>query len=550
MSGAANLHNLTIAEAAPLLRTKRLSPVELIDAMLTHIEAVDGVVHSFVTVAAEQARTAAREAEAEIMAGRYRGSLHGIPYGLKDNFFTRGIRTAAGSRLTLNHIPDTDATAHQHLQRAGAILLGKLSTYEYGTGNGTDLFELPFPPARNPWDPRCFTGGSSTGAGAGVAAGTTMLALGTDTTGSVRLPAAACGVVGLKPTYGLVSRAGILPNCWSLDSVGPLAWTAEDTAHALQVIVGFDPLDPSSTDRPPPNYTAGIAQGAAGLRIGVVRRFHERDIACAPTISAAFDKAVRVFAALGAEMIELDLPVSLQDFRNCSRIINVAECFAIHERDYVERRQMMGPALREKLTAGVALRAVDYLRAQRWRRELTAAVEELFRSCDVLLCAGTTRRAPRFDDPAGIAAFTAESAMAAFSISGHPALSICTGFAEDSLPAAMQIAGRYFDEAAILRAAAAFEHAAGNRARRPDPLKLGSNFAAPSDALQSSPAVGHSAVRDPAALVGIDVTSDAEVQCIEAQTAAIRATAARLPAELPKNLEPMTVLTIPGRLCN
>ena len=207
-----------------------------------------------------------------------------MPYGLKDNFDTKGIRTAAGSRLMQDHLSARDAAVHSRLAEAGAILLGKLATYEFGTGTGEDLFELPFPPARNPWNTACFTGGSSTGVAAAVAAGTAMFGLGTDTGGSVRLPAQGCGVAGLKPTYGLVSRAGILPNCFSLDHVGPLAWTVEDAALALQAIAGHDPDDPASATITIGDYTRDLHSGIGGLRIGVVRRFHERDVKSDPAI--------------------------------------------------------------------------------------------------------------------------------------------------------------------------------------------------------------------------------------------------------------------------
>ena len=232
---------LTIEEAARLISRREISPVDLVAAFLARIEAVDGALATYITVCAEAALASARSAEAEIMRGSYRGPLHGIPYGLKDNFMVRGVRATANSHLMRDHVADHDATAHRRLQDAGAILLGKLGTYEYGTGDGDDLFELPFAPTRNPWDPRCFPGGSTIGGGASVAAGTAMLALGTDTTGSVRLPAAACGAAGLKPTYGLVSRAGVLPNCYSLDCVGPIAWTARDAGLALRAIAGARP---------------------------------------------------------------------------------------------------------------------------------------------------------------------------------------------------------------------------------------------------------------------------------------------------------------------
>ena len=244
------LHFLTIGDAARLIVARRLSPVDLVEVFLERIVAVDSELHSYITVVTDHARDAARAAEREITAGRYRGPLHGIPYGLKDNFNTRGIRTTAASRLMLDFVPDEDATLHARLQSVGAILLGKLNTWEAGTGTGEIQSDLPFPLACNPWDHNRFPGGSSTGPGVAVAAGMAMAALGSDTGGSVRIPAAACGLVGLKPTYGRLSRAGILPNSFSLDHPGTLTWTVEDAAILLQALAGYDPRElVRSTDR-------------------------------------------------------------------------------------------------------------------------------------------------------------------------------------------------------------------------------------------------------------------------------------------------------------
>ncbi|MBL8702703.1 MAG: amidase [Alphaproteobacteria bacterium] len=466
-STATALHFLTVAEAGRLIRARRLSPVELVDAHLDRIARVDPRIHSYITVLADRARAAARDTEAAIMRGDWRGPLHGIPYGLKDNFYTRGIRTTAASRLMLDHVPDVDATAHARLRDAGAILLGKLNTYEYGTGTGAVHFDLPFEPARNPWDTTRFTGGSSTGPGAAVAAGTAMAALGSDTGGSVRLPAAGCGVVGLKPTYGRVSRAGVQPNCWTQDHIGPLAWTVEDAAILLQVIAGHDAADPACADRPVPDFSAGLGQGVAGLRLGVIRRFHTRDVAGEPAIVAGFEAAIDVFRRLGATIVELELDAGLNDFRACSRVVNAAESYSIHERDFVERHAEMGRALRDKMMGGALLRAADYLRAMRWRRELAASLDDAISACDAVVCCGATRIAPRFEDGEAVVAFTGQSAMAAFNLSGHPALSLCNGFSPEGLPLNLQIAGRFWDEATVLRVAAAYERATPWRDRRP-----------------------------------------------------------------------------------
>jgi len=540
-----DLHFLGAAEAGRLIQTRRLSPVELIDAFLKRIEAVDETIHSYVKVLADQAISAARAAEAEIMSGGWRGPLHGLPYGLKDNFFTKGIRTTAGSRLMRDNVPSRDATVHSRLAGAGAILLGKLNTYEFGTGTGDGLFELPFPPARNPWNTACFTGGSSTGVGTAVAAGTVTFGLGTDTGGSVRLPAQACGIIGLKPTYGLVSRAGILPNCFSLDHVGPLAWTVEDAALALQAIAGSDPDDPTSATVAVGDYSRDLHAGIRGLRVGVVRRFHERDIASDPAIGKAFDVALDVLADLGAQLIELDPPVSLQDFRSCSRILNTAESYAIHEQDFLERRAEMGEALRDKLIAGACVSAADYLRAQRWRRQLAGLVDGLFDGCDTVVCCGATRRPPRFDDREGIIAFTTESAMATFNISGHPALSICNGFTDEGLPLGMQIAGRLFDEAMVLRVGAAYERATAWRHVRPacmaaDPTRATETPGRHADSVTLAPEDA-AAARALARRLGLTAPTPRELARFAAQLRSIEATARQLPERLPKHTEPLAV---------
>src|ERR1700736_3139386 len=247
---------LTIAEAARLIEQRELSPVELVDSRLARIEKLDGQLHSFIRVLADQARADARAAESEIMAGNYRGPLHGIPIGLKDIYETAGVPTTGHSKILIGHVPQQDATSVRLLTEAGAIVLGKLATHEFALGGPS--FDLPWPPARNPWDTSRMPGGSSSGTGAAVAAGLVLGGTGTDTGGSIRGPAAFCGLAGIKPTYGLISRRGILPLAFSLDHAGPLAWTAEDNAIMLQAMAGHDPADPGSANRPIPDYRAAL----------------------------------------------------------------------------------------------------------------------------------------------------------------------------------------------------------------------------------------------------------------------------------------------------
>ncbi|MEJ0068923.1 MAG: amidase [Pseudomonadota bacterium] len=461
------LHDLTIADAGRRIATGQLSPVALVEACLARIAAVDDRLHGFITVTAMAALAAARAAEAEIKAGRYRGPLHGIPYALKDNYDTQGIRTTASSRLMLDNLPVRDATLHARLQAAGAILLGKLSTWEFGTGLGERQDDLPFPEPRNPWDITRFPGGSSTGAGVAVAAGMTMAALGSDTGGSVRVPAAACGTVGLKPTYGRLSVAGILPNTYSLDYPGPLTWTVEDAALVLQATAGHDPRDPTTVDRPVPDYTADLRRGVQGLKLGVIRRFHETDAVAAPAIVAAFEAALGVLRSLGAELVDCDMPYSLQDYRLCVRLVGQPESLSIHETDLRERHREMGKALREKLMGCLFMRASDYVRATRWRREMAAASDAAIAPYDAVICAATLLPTPRFDDEPATLAYMAASTTSVFNVSGHPALVQCMGFDGSGLPLSWQIVGRHFDEAMVLRVAAAYEAATPWRGRRP-----------------------------------------------------------------------------------
>ncbi|HEY0247121.1 MAG TPA: amidase [Gryllotalpicola sp.] len=451
------LHELSITEASTKIRAREISPVDLVGAFLDRIARFDDEIHAFLTVDAARARAAAKTAEEEIAAGRWRGPLHGIPFAVKDNYFTEGLRTTAASRLMADFVPDYSATAIVRLQQSGAILLGKLNTWEYGTGTGAVDFDLFAPPAANPWNQEHFTGGSSSGPGAAVAAGMATFALGSDTGGSVRLPAAGCGLQGIKPTFGRISRHGILPNCWSFDTAGPLAWTVEDCAVLLGALAGLDPLDTSSADVAVPDFTAELGAGVAGLRIGVVTNLTADGEAVEDAILADLDRAATAFGRAGAQLRAVELPMAPAKYRGITTTINWAESFSIHELDFLDRRELMGSALRDKLTTGFMVRAADYLAAQRRRRELTAATDALFDEVDLLLSPTTYRTAPRFDEPEAVVAFTTVNATSPYNLTGHPAMSVRAGLAPNGLPTAIQLAGRFFDEATILRAAYAYE---------------------------------------------------------------------------------------------
>ncbi|EDP65355.1 glutamyl-tRNA(Gln) amidotransferase subunit A [alpha proteobacterium BAL199] len=472
--------HLSLAEAARAIAAGSLTSRTLVESCLERIERLDSTLRAWVVVNAEGARAQADRADAEIGDGHSRGPLHGVPYGLKDILRTAEMPTRANSRLPIDDGPE--ATVHRRLRDAGAILLGKLNTYEFGTGTGAVYDDLPMAPARNPWNPDHFTGGSSTGAGAAVAARMAPFAIGTDTGGSVRLPAAACGLVGLKPTYGLVPRTGMLPNCPSQDHIGPLARTAEDAGLVLQAIAGFDPADPGSATA---IFTASAQSigSPAGLTVAVVRPSHDSDPAADPAVAESFERTVATLARLGARVVERILPYSARDFRACGRIINACESFAIHRRWLDDPKAPIGSALRDKLEAAAGVSAADYLDALRWRRTLSAAVVDAMAGCDALLCLGTATTAPRLDDERGCIRFTGDSTMGPFSLSGLPALCLPTGLNPDGLPLNVQLAAPAFGEGVLIRIASALEPLVGLGDRRPsDPDRLPDRYAQPPSA--------------------------------------------------------------------
>src|SRR6266478_4959577 len=364
---------LTIAEAAKLIQQRELSPVELVDSRLARIEKLDGKLHSFIRVLGDSARAAARTAETEIAAGKYRGPLHGIPLGLKDIYETAGVPTTGHSKVMQDHVPKSDAFSVKKLRDAGAVVMGKLATHEFAFGGPS--FDLPWPPARNPWDTARFTGGSSSGTGASVAAGLVLGGTGSDTGGSIRGPAAYCGLAGIKPTYGLISRMGILPLAFSLDHAGPLAWTAEDSAIMLQAMAGHDPADPASADRPVPDYRAALSGEVKGLRIGLVRHFYERDNDANAATRAAIAAAAQTLEGLGCAVRELTLS-PLPDWAACGMTIMQAEAYAIHEANLRTRFTDYGEIFRDRMALAGLLTGADYVQALRRRREL---VDELDR---------------------------------------------------------------------------------------------------------------------------------------------------------------------------
>ena len=455
---------LGIAEAAELLRRRQLSPVELTEALLARIDRLERRYHAFINLQPEAALTAARAAEAEIAAGKWRGPFHGIPYGLKDIIDVAGLPTTAHSRLLIDNVAGSDAAVAARLEAAGGVLLGKLATHEFAIGGPS--FDLPWPPARNPWNLDHFPGGSSSGSGVGLAAGFFPAALGTDTGGSIRNPASQCGITGMKPTYGRVSRRGVLPLAFSLDHVGPMTRGVRDNALMLQVIAGHDPLDPASAEEKVPDYAAAIGRGVKGLRLGVIRHFYAGDIEADPDMAAAIESAVRLLAKEGAEISEVRLP-PLQDFNACGQVLMCAEAYAVHERWLKERPEAYGARGRERLLAGATLRAADYLQAARWRLLLRDAAAAAFRDIDLAITVSSHDPACRIDDDAALAATYTRQARMPFNVTGQPALVIPAGFAKSGLPLSLQLVGKPFDEATLYRAAAVYEAATGWAERHP-----------------------------------------------------------------------------------
>jgi aspartyl-tRNA(Asn)/glutamyl-tRNA(Gln) amidotransferase subunit A len=457
-----DLQFLTIAEASKLIEQRKFSPVELTEAYLARIEALDHLLDSFVTLTAERARAEAKAAEASIMASGPLSRLHGIPYCLKDIFETAGIRTTAMSRLLANNVPTRDSFCQEKLMAAGGVLLGKTATWEFAHGGPS--WDVLFPPARNPWNTAHSPAGSSSGSAAAVAAAFAPATLGSDTGGSIRGPAAACGIAGLKPTYGLVSRRGVIPNCFSHDHAGPLAWTSEDLAILMQVIAGHDPEDPGSAKVPIPDYTAALTGDVKGLVIGVPENWLEEDKPTPATL-AAFETALEVFRALGCAVRPVKLP-PLQQFDDAKKTIAVAELFTIHGKDLRTRPELFGASLRFRIIAGGLVRAEEYINAMRLRTDLARAMQTVMETVDVLMLP-TAEPAGKLEPVPPSSLFTRASFTTPFNVGGNPALSVCCGFAENGLPFSLQIAGRLFDDATVLRVGDAYEKATPWRARRP-----------------------------------------------------------------------------------
>jgi aspartyl-tRNA(Asn)/glutamyl-tRNA(Gln) amidotransferase subunit A len=466
----------SIKELASLIRNKEISPVELVEECLQQIKETEPSINAFITVLADKAMEDAVTAEQEIMKGNYKGVLHGIPYSAKDLFTTKGIKTTAGSKILADYVPDYDATAVKRLSEAGAILVGKNNLHEFAFG-GTNENEH-YGPTRNPWNLDVIPGGSSGGSGATVAASSSIFSLGTDTGGSIRGPAALCGVVGIKPTYGRVSRHGVLPLSSSLDHAGPLTKTAWDAAAVLSVIAGYDPLDPACSKMEVSNYLAALAweDGRSlplkGKTLGICKEYYFENVD--PEIERAVLQAINVLGELGAKVVEVSIP-SLPEVARLQGLISTAEAYAYHSAYLKDRYEEYGTNIRERLEMGQYIPAWAYVEAQRLRQQYKKEWAGVYEQIDLLVAPTMAIPAFRIDAKTivlggkevnprefGIAGRTSPS-----NFNGHPSISVPCGFTAAGLPIGLQIQGRPFDETLVLQAANAYEQASvrisGNR---------------------------------------------------------------------------------------
>jgi aspartyl-tRNA(Asn)/glutamyl-tRNA(Gln) amidotransferase subunit A len=461
----------SIGELARLVTTKEVSPVEIVRAHLERIQALDSTLRAFITVCADAALEAARAAEAALVNGDAVGALHGVPLGLKDLFETRGIRTTGGSRILADAVPSADATVVQRLRHAGAIVLGKLNMHEFAYG--PEGLNDHYGHARNPWDAGVarLAGGSSSGSGVAVAAGLCAGALGSDTGGSIRIPASLCGITGLKPTYGRVSRAGVLPLSWSMDHAGPMARSASDCALLLGAMAGYDPADATTSVLPVPEYTAALTGEVRGLRVGLARPFFLDS--STPEVSTAVERAAHTLEQAGAHVDEVVLP-HVEAAAAASAAIVASEALVYHTEWLRARGADYQADVRQRLRMGAFVSGPDYVRAQQARALVRKAVDDALASRDVLLAPATPIPAPAVGESTATVNGVRVDVRGAlirltrpFNCSGHPACSVPCGFTTDGLPIGMQLVGRPFDEATVLRAADGYQRLTDWHRRRP-----------------------------------------------------------------------------------
>jgi aspartyl-tRNA(Asn)/glutamyl-tRNA(Gln) amidotransferase subunit A len=461
----------TMLELARLIKAKQVSPVEVVQAHLDRIAALDGKLRAFITVMEESARAAAKAAEAALASSERVGPLHGVPVGLKDLYSTKGVKTTGGSKILGDWTPPEDATVVSRLRDAGAILVGKLNMHEFAYG--PEGVNPHYGTAWNPWDSvtHRICGGSSSGSGAAVAAGLCPGALGSDTGGSIRIPASLCGISGIKPTYGRVSRAGVLPLAWSLDHVGPMCRSAADCALMLGAMAGYDPRDPTTSVLPVPDYMAALTGDIKSLRVGVLRKFFVESAGASQR--QAMEQVVTTLGELGAKIQDVDLTTA-ELAAAASTAVLAPEAYAYHERWLKERPAEYGADVRERLRVGAFISGPDYVNGQRARALIRNDVDTALHNLDVLIAPTTPIAATTVG--AGEVEINGERQPVRpalirftrpFNATGHPAASVPCGFTAEGLPIGLQIIGRPFDEATVLRVADAYQRASDWHTRRP-----------------------------------------------------------------------------------
>jgi len=457
-----NLHELTISEAANLIRQGSVSPIALTQACLERIAALDGQVNSFITLTGDLALEQARQAEQEIRHGHYKGELHGIPLALKDLYETAGLRTTAGSTFFDLPLPEQDAQVVQKLRQAGMVLLGKLNMHEIALGITNE--NPHYGPCRNPWDLRCITGGSSGGSAAALAAGFCLGSLGSDTGGSIRIPAALCGIVGLKPTYGRSSLRGVMPLSWNLDHAGPLARSVRDVALLLQNIAGYDPQDPYSVNAPVDDYLSGLKQGIRGWRIAALDDEYFREVD--EPVWAAVEQAVAVFQKLGGVVERISIP-EFRSYAQANSLMVTSDGAAFHRQRLQEKPQGFGADVLRRLQNGAAFTSTEYSLARRTQTLARRHFAQLFERFDLLLLPTTPSTAHQIGgEDADKRAPQLTRFTAPFNLTGLPAISVPAGQA-NGLPIGLQIVANHWKEAALLRGAYAFEQATTWHNQRP-----------------------------------------------------------------------------------
>jgi len=459
----------TLTDLAGAFRERRLSPIEVVETLLGRIEAEDKVLNAFITVTGERALEEAGRAEREILAGRYRGPLHGVPVGLKDLIYTEGVRTTMGSAFFEDYVPDHSATVAAKLEEAGAVLVGKTNTHEFAYGPTGDRSH--FGPTRNPHDTARISGGSSGGSAVAVAANLLYASLGSDTGGSVRIPAALCGVVGMKPTFGCLSKRGVFPLSWTLDHLGPLTRTVEDNVLFLNVLAGYDPEDPYSASRPAEDFARELRRGVRGGAIGVPHDFYFEHLE--DEVEERLREAIEVFRSLGAEVREVEVP-RLPETLKAQRLTLAADAYAIHEGRLRDEPERFDGEVCERLMDGERLRAYRYAKAQQRKLRAKDEFEGALEQVDLLLTPTVPIAATPIDEREVDIGGYQESVRSAVTrltgptnLTGFPSLSVPCGSTASGLPVGVQLIGRPFDEAGLYRFGYAYETAvAGARAGR------------------------------------------------------------------------------------